>query len=59
MVQLDLDMEVLVFLPLDLQMLIRQLQIIYNLDSPCLVAVVLVLHGSAAEAAAVDMLKNN
>jgi hypothetical protein len=59
MVQLDLDMEVLVFLPLDLQMLIRQLQIIYNLDSPCLVAVVLVLDGSAAEAAVVDMLKNN
>tara|TARA_Y100001937_G_scaffold126730_2_gene196788 strand:+ start:194 stop:568 length:375 start_codon:yes stop_codon:yes gene_type:complete len=59
MVQLDLVMEVLVFLLLDLQTSLRQLQIIYNLDSPCLVVVLLVVHGSAAEAAAVDMLKNN
>ena len=59
LVQLDLVREVLVFLPLDLQMPVRQLQIIYNLDSPCLVVVLLVVHGSAAEAAAVDMLKNN
>jgi hypothetical protein len=59
LVQLDLVMEVLVFLLLDLQTSLRQLQIIYNLDSPCLVVVLLVVHGSAAEAAAVDMLKNN
>ena len=36
-----------------------QLQIICNLDLPCLVVVLLVVHGSAAVAAAVDMLKNN
>tara|TARA_B100000085_G_scaffold237988_1_gene227286 strand:- start:228 stop:602 length:375 start_codon:yes stop_codon:yes gene_type:complete len=58
LVQLDLVMEVLVFLLLDLQTP-PQLQIIYNLDSPCLVVVLLVVHGSAAEAVAVDMLKNN